>query len=325
MIKNTAHRLEMLSEPPFGRHNANARELTTVPATMNGHKDNKVWLITGTSSGLGKRMVIAALARGDRVIATARKLANLEELQSRYSDSSERLRLLELDVTSPFEVIKNTVDGAINIWGHIDVVVNNAGIGLPGLVEEMGDETLRKQFEPNVFGVAKVNTAVLPNMRERGSGTVVVIGSRSAWKTEIAGIGAYAASKAAVHAYTETLAHELKSFGVKVMIVEPGGFRTENIYTYPWTHPYHSPSLDAFREKAQSFWRTIDGKQPGDPDKAANAIVDVVRGEGLALGKELPMWLVLGKDAEVNIRDKVARILANLDGWKDVTRATDFD
>lgn len=109
------------------------------------------------------------------------------------------------------------------------------------------------------------------------------------------------------------------------MIVEPGAFRTENIYTYPWTHPHHSASLDAFREKSQSFWATIPGKQPGDPDKAASAIVDVVKGEGKAQGKEIPQWLILGKDAEANIRDKIARILANLDEWSEVVRGTDFD
>ncbi|KZT18414.1 NAD(P)-binding protein [Neolentinus lepideus HHB14362 ss-1] len=285
----------------------------------------KVWLITGTSSGFGKRMVRDALARGDKVIATARNITNLKDLHAKYPDSQDRLRYLQLDVTSSFESIKKTIEDGVAIWGRIDVVVNNAGIGLPALAEEMGDELLRKQFEPNVFGVAKVTTAVLPHMHGQGSGTVVVIGSRMAWKTDTVGLGAYAASKAAVHAYAETLAYELKSLNIGVLIVEPGSFRTENMYRYPWTSPYHSPALDAFREQTLAFWRTVPGKQPGDPDKASIAIVDVVRGEGQAAGKKMPLWLVLGKDAETNIRDKVSRVLENLDEWVDVVRGTDLD
>lgn len=259
------------------------------------------------------------------MIATARNVTNLEDLEAKYPDAQNRLRFLHLDVTSPYDSIKRTVEEAIAIWGRIDVLVNNAGIGLPGFAEELGDEYLRKQFEPNVFGVAKMNTAVLPHMHEQGSGTIVIIGSRSAWKTDVAGVGAYAASKAAVHAYAETLAHELKSLNIGVLIVEPGAFRTENIYSYPWTSPYHSPTLDALREQALAYWRNVPGRQPGDPDKASKVIVDVVRGEGPAAGKEMPLWLVLGKDAEANIRDKVGRVLKNLDEWAEVVRGTDLD
>ncbi|TFK50503.1 NAD(P)-binding protein [Heliocybe sulcata] len=292
---------------------------------MNGHDSSKVWFITGTSSGFGKRMVRDALSRGDKVIATARNVTNLEDLDAKYPNSQDRLRFLQLDVTCPFDSIKGTVEEAVAIWGRIDVLVNNAGIGLPALTAEMGDTHLRQQFEPNVFGLAKVNTAVLPHMHERGSGTIVMIGSRSAWKTDVMGIGAYAASKAAVHAYSETMAHELKSLNIRVLIVEPGAFRTESIFAYPWTSPIHSPALDDLREQGLAFWRTIPGKQPGDPDKASKAIVDVVRGEGPATGKEMPLWLVLGKDAETNIRDKAQRVLANLDEWTEVVRGTDVD
>lgn len=278
--------------------------------------DPKVWLITGTSSGFGRRLVSIVLERGDRVVATARSLQKIQEFPQ-----SPNLHLLELDVTSGTTVIKERVDEAAKVWGRIDVLVNNAGIGLLGILEECGVDKMIKQFRPNVFGVLDVTNAALPYMRERKSGTVVIIGSRSAWRPEVTGLGAYASSKAAVQVMGETLAVELAPFNIRVLIVEPGAFRTENIYSNKfdtWTNPI--PDYDETRAETLARYEAIPGKQPGDPMKAMKFVVDVVRGEGVAAGREWPLYLVLGEDAERDVRNKCMMMLKHLDEWKDVIR-----
>lgn len=278
--------------------------------------DPKVWLITGTSSGFGRRLVSIVLERGDRVVATARSLQKIQEFPQ-----SPNLHLLELDVTSGTAVIKERVDEAAKVWGRIDVLVNNAGIGLLGILEECGVDKMIKQFRPNVFGVLDVTNAALPYMRERKSGTVVIIGSRSAWRPEVTGLGAYASSKAAVQVMGETLAVELAPFNIRVLVVEPGAFRTENIYSNKfdtWTNPI--PDYDETRAETLARFEAIPGKQPGDPMKAMKFVVDVVRGEGVAAGREWPSYLVLGEDAERDVRNKCMMMLKHLDEWKDVIR-----
>ncbi|KAG1874810.1 hypothetical protein F4604DRAFT_721095 [Suillus subluteus] len=278
--------------------------------------DPQVWLITGTSSGFGRRLVSIVLERGDRVVATARSLQTIQDFPQ-----SPNLHLLELDVTSGITVIKEQVDEAAKVWGKIDVLVNNAGIGLLGLLEECGADRMIRQFRPNVFGVLDVTNAALPYMRERKSGTVVIIGSRSAWRPELTGLGAYASSKAAVRVMGETLAAELAPFNIRVLIVEPGAFRTENICSNKfdtWTNPI--PDYDETRTKAEARHEATPGNQPGDPMKAMKFVVDVVRGEGVAAGREWPLYLVLGEDAERDVRNKCMMMLKHLDEWQDVIR-----
>jgi NAD(P)-dependent dehydrogenase (short-subunit alcohol dehydrogenase family) len=278
--------------------------------------DPKVWLITGTSSGFGRRLVSIVLERGDRVVATARSLQKIQDFPQ-----SPNLHLLELDVTSGTTVIKERVDEAAKVWGRIDVLVNNAGIGLLGILEECGVDKMIRQFRPNVFGVLDVTNAALPYMRERKSGTIVIIGSRSAWRSEVTGLGAYASSKAAVQVMGETLAVELAPFNIRVLIVEPGAFRTENIYSNKfdtWTNPI--PDYDETRAETLAKYEAIPGNQPGDPMKAMKFVVDVVRGEGVAAGREWPSYLVLGEDAERDVRNKCMMMLKHLDEWQDVIR-----
>ncbi|KAG2151578.1 uncharacterized protein EDB93DRAFT_262925 [Suillus bovinus] len=278
--------------------------------------DPKVWLITGTSSGFGRRLVSIVLERGDRVVATARSLQKIQDFPQ-----SPNLRLLELDVASGTTVIKERVDEAAKMWGRIDVLVNNAGIGLLGILEECGVDIMIRQFRPNVLGVLDVTNAALPYMRERKSGTVVIIGSRSAWRPEVMGLGAYASSKAAVQVMGETLAVELAPLNIRVLIVEPGAFRTENIYSNKFdtsTNPI--PDYDETRAETLVRYEAIPGKQPGDPMKAMKLVVDVVRGEGVAAGREWPLYLVLGEDAERDIRHKCMTMLKHLDEWQDVIR-----
>ncbi|KAL1745847.1 hypothetical protein HDZ31DRAFT_62719 [Schizophyllum fasciatum] len=280
----------------------------------------KVWFITGTTSGLGKRLVNAVLARGDQVIATGRQMDNLR-LQYEESD---RLRLMQLDVTEGPESISAKVRDAIGFWGRIDVLVNNAGIGYPSLVEEAGSTLLRKQMEANLFGVADVTTAVLPYMRDRKEGTIVVIGSRSAYKTELIGVGAYGASKAAVTAWTETLAHEVASFNIRVMLVQPGSFRTE-VYSQAFYRGNEIPAWKDVRDTAVARFASLPGTEKGDPAKAMDVLVDVVRGEGKAAGRELPRYLVLGDDAVADMRNKFGRVLQVVANWEEVTTNLNFD
>ncbi|KAG7441151.1 NAD(P)-binding protein [Guyanagaster necrorhizus] len=272
-----------------------------------------VWFITGTSSGLGKRFVLSALARGDRVIATARALSKLDGL----FPSTNRLRTLELDVTSSYQAIKSVVDQAVAIWGRIDVCVNNAGIGVKSIFEEGGSDIFRQQFETNVFGVIDVTTAVLPAMRTQRSGTIVQIGSRSSWVPERVPVSPYSASKAAVRVFSETLATEVAPLGIRVLIVEPAALVTEHILSQPLYIDNLISDYDHTRHHAIGFFE--GGWCTGDADLAVDVVVDVVRGDGKAKGREWPTYLVLGPGGDVAIRSKCEKMVKVLDEWKDVT------
>ncbi|KAI5830345.1 NAD(P)-binding protein [Schizophyllum commune Tattone D] len=281
----------------------------------------KVWLITGTTSGLGKRLVNEVLARGDLVIATGR---SIDSLKAQYEES-DQLKLMLLDVTEGPEPIAAKVQEALGVWGRIDVLVNNAGIGYPSLIEEAGSALLRKQMEANLYGVVDVTLAVLPHMRERKAGTIVVVGSRSAYKTELIGVGIYGASKAAVTAWTESLANEVALFNVKVMLVQPGSFRTEGMYGQGFYNGNQIPAWNDIHATARARFASVPGTEKGDPAKAMRALVDVVRGEGKAAGRELPRYLVLGEDAVADVRNKFARVLQVVADWEDVSTDTNFD
>ncbi|KAL1725288.1 hypothetical protein EV714DRAFT_240127 [Schizophyllum commune] len=281
----------------------------------------KVWLITGTTSGLGKRLVNEVLSRGDLVIATGR---SIESLKAQYEES-EQLKLMQLDVTEGPEQIAAKVQEALGVWGRIDVLVNNAGIGYPSLIEEAGSALLRKQMEANLYGVVDVTLAVLPHMRERKAGTIVVVGSRSAYKTELIGVGIYGASKAAVTAWTESLANEVALFNVKVMLVQPGSFRTEGMYGQGFYNGNKIPAWNDIHATARARFASVPGTEKGDPAKAMRALVDVVRGEGKAAGRELPRYLVLGEDAVADVRNKFGRVLQVVADWEDVSTDTNFD
>ncbi|KAJ6504115.1 hypothetical protein C8R47DRAFT_1316326 [Mycena vitilis] len=284
-------------------------------------KPSHVWLITGTSSGFGSCLVASVLARGDRVIATARSLDGLQHLEGKPD-----VCLRQLDVTAGAEALKAIVTEAASVWGRLDVVVSNAGAGFPGLAEEGGSDLLRKQFEVNFFGVMDFVSASLPHLRAQNSGTLVIVGSRSAWKPELPGIGAYAASKAAVHSLTETLAAELAivSPTLRVLLVEPGAFRTAiSGQEYHTSNPI--ADYDALRTRSVARFATLMGTEPGDPAKAMEAVVDVVRGEGKAKGRPWPGRLALGQDVEQDVRAKCAKVLEGLDEWSDVVRSVSFD
>jgi NAD(P)-dependent dehydrogenase (short-subunit alcohol dehydrogenase family) len=272
----------------------------------------KVWLITGTSSGFGRSIALEAIARGERIVATARDPRTLGDLVARAPD---RVHAVRLDVTKPAE-IRSAVASAHERFGAVDVLVNNAGASVVGAVEETNDEELRATLEAMFFGAVAMTRAVLPAMRERKSGTIVQITSVGGITTA-PGFGPYCAAKHALEAISESLAAELAPFGVRVLIVEPGAFRTSlfgsAFRTMPAMEAYAS-TVGALRTWAGS----MDGVQAGDPAKAAQAIADAVAAGAPTL--RLP----LGADAVKSIREKLAQVTADVDRTETIATATAF-
>ncbi|KAJ3820638.1 hypothetical protein EV361DRAFT_1028136 [Lentinula raphanica] len=295
----------------------------------------RVWLITGTSSGFGRRLVSSVLLRGDRVIASARTIESIRD--THIFPSSDNLRLLELDVSADEETLRSKVQEALGFWGRIDVLVNNAGYSLKVLAEDARLADFQKQFQTNFYAPAILTNAVLPQMRSRKEGTIVMIGSRSSWNP-IPVLSLYGASKAALRVYTEGLAHELSSSGfphIRLIIFEPSSFRTEKtVLGFPMQVPSPNPgdpAYDDLRARVQKSLEALDLNQSGDPDKAVEVIVDVVRGEGCAegkVGKELkgwPLYVPLGKEANRDIEAKCKTMLGAVERWREVTDHLDFD
>ncbi|KAF8630267.1 hypothetical protein AX17_005453 [Amanita inopinata Kibby_2008] len=284
------------------------------------HDRPNVWLITGTSSGLGHSLVESVLARGDLVIATARSLEKIQNFPS-----TDRLRRLQLNVDDSPEVIRARIDEAVGYWGRIDVLVNNAGIGIKGVFEEGGSDAAMKQYRTNVFGLINVTTATLPHMRAARSGTVVMIGSRSCWQPTVPQSGFYTSSKAAVHTFSETLSVEVAQFNIRILIVEPGGFLTAGMFALPFYRENPISDYEPMRTASTGAYRSLSGSFKGDPKKAMELIVDVVRGEGKAQGRPWPLYLFLGNEAYDSVRDKCRQILDTLDAWQDVGKNLNFD
>ncbi|KAF9264384.1 putative short-chain oxidoreductase [Marasmius fiardii PR-910] len=284
-----------------------------------------VWLITGTSSGLGKRLVKSVLNRGDYVIATARHLAKIESPD--IFPASERLKLLELDLSWDLPRMERAIESAIGFQGRIDVLVNNAGWALKFLVEDCGVDEFKEQFDCNFFGVVRLTNLVFPGMRERREGCVVMVGSRSSWLSELPATALYNSSKAALRVYSETLASELAQFSVKILIVEPGALRTEGIVSArPYIPLGDIPEYQDMRDKVDTYYRDeVDGKQRGDPVKVAEVMVDVVKGEGEAVGRPWPLYLPLGVDSMEAMKNKCQRLLNTIEDWKDILTSTDHD
>ncbi|MEV6443826.1 oxidoreductase [Amycolatopsis sp. NPDC051716] len=272
--------------------------------------DGRVWLITGCSAGFGREIALAALAAGDRVLATARRPETLAELRERGGD---RLRTAALDVTDAGQV-DTAVQAALEAFGRIDVVVNNAGSGSVGAVEELTLTELRELMDVMFFGAVGVTKAVLPHLRAQGSGTVVQISSMGG-QLSPPGYGAYCAAKFALEGISEALAAEVAPFGVRVLIVEPGAFRTE----FGGGRMHRSRTIDAYAVSTggtREAVETMDGTQPGDPAKAAAAIVRAVGSD------DAPLRLALGADAVEAIRAHHEAVAADLAAWEEVSRAT---
>jgi NAD(P)-dependent dehydrogenase (short-subunit alcohol dehydrogenase family) len=270
----------------------------------------RVWLITGCSAGFGRAFAEAALARGDSVVATARRVESVEDL------AGDNVLVVALDVTRQ-EQIDAAVGASLERFGRVDVLVNNAGYSSVGAVEEVEMGDLRSLMETSFFGAVALTKAVLPHMRERGSGAIVQMSSQ-AGQMSFAGGGAYAASKFALEGISEALADEVAPHGIRTLIVEPGAFRTQLM----GTRFHRSRELDAYAAtvgQARSWLERADGTQPGDPRKAVAAILTALD------ASDPPLRLALGADAVDAIRAKHERLRADLDRWEALSRDTAFD
>ena len=264
----------------------------------------RTWLITGASDGFGRAIVDQVLQRGGRVVATARDISGLAALAHYGPD---RLLALSLDVTRAADIDQAVARTAA--WGGIDVLVNNAGYGFLGGVEECSDGEVRRQFEVNFFGVAAMMRAFLPGMRARKSGTIINFSS-VAGATAGPGGGYYSASKFAVEGLSEALALEGKPLGIRVLVVEPGLFRT-SFFGRSMARPANPIADYALAHSVHAYAEASDGKQPGDPVRAAAIIVDTVD------QPELPRRLLVGKEAnpiiEAALRERLAEAVSQRD------------
>ncbi|MEV5977216.1 oxidoreductase [Streptomyces sp. NPDC052114] len=274
--------------------------------------DGRVWFITGTSSGLGRALARAAVAHGDRVVATARDAAAVDDLVALAPD---RVRGLRLDVTDA-ESVRAAVAAAEEAFGRVDVLVNNAAYGLLGAFEELSEEQLRDNFETNVFGVMTVTRAVLPLMRRQRSGHVVQMSSVNGVVPGPGGT-AYVGTKYALEGISAALAAEVAHLGIRVTIVEPGPFRTDfGGRSLRWGTPM--AEYTEIIAPARKALEASHGSQPGDPDRAAEAIVAAV---GLA---EPPLRLPLGAEAFGWIRAHFRSRIEELDAVEELGSDTAF-
>jgi NAD(P)-dependent dehydrogenase (short-subunit alcohol dehydrogenase family) len=278
---------------------------------MNQNTTPRTWLITGTSSGFGLALAQAALAAGDRVVATARQPETLSAL---VGEAPDRVAAVRLDVTRPDDIAL-AVGAALERFGRIDVLVNAAGYGTVGAVEELEIDELTALHETMFLGPVRLTQAVLPGMRERGSGAIVQFSSMGG-QLAPAGFGAYCSAKFALEAMSESLAAEVGPLGIRVLIVEPGAFRTEfgaeRMHRTSTIIDDYAPTSGVTRAAIDQ----MDGSQPGDPHKAAAAILEAIA------APQPPLRLALGDDAVDAIRAKHEQLRADLDNWEHLSRST---
>jgi NAD(P)-dependent dehydrogenase (short-subunit alcohol dehydrogenase family) len=274
---------------------------------------SKIWFITGSSRGLGRALTEVILEAGHLVVATARKPEQLADLSKTYGD---RIRTVRLDVTSPAEVQK-TVAAAKEAFGRIDVVVNNAGYGFVGAFEEMTADEFKGQIDTNFWGVVNVTRAVLPVLREQGFGHIIQVTSVGG-RLGVPGLSGYHAAKFAVEGLSEALAQEIKPLGLKLTIVEPGGFRTDwagASMAFAKPMKAYAPVLGAIR----GYMEQHSGHETGDPRKAGHVLLQLVEME------QPPLRLPLGKDAIMFLSNSYQTNSDELQRWADITGSTDSD
>jgi NAD(P)-dependent dehydrogenase (short-subunit alcohol dehydrogenase family) len=274
--------------------------------------ENKVWFITGTSSGFGRALAEEVLAKGDRVVATARKPEVLRDLVEQYPDMA---RAVKLDVTN-LEDARNAISEAVKEFGRIDVLVNNAGYALAGAIEEASDEQIRQQFDTNVFGVLNVTREALPVLRRQKSGHIVNISSVVGF-TALPSLGIYSASKFALEGISEALAAEVAPLGIKTTLVEPGPFDTGGVdraffadNLVPEAYPSTTQLPEVFREFSSTA---------GDPLKAVRIIIETVESENP------PFRLPLGLPAFEAIEAKLEQVKQEISVWREKAINTNFD
>ncbi|WP_405590299.1 SDR family NAD(P)-dependent oxidoreductase [Streptomyces sp. NBC_01190] len=273
---------------------------------------SKVWFITGSSRGLGRALVIAALEAGGRVVATARKPAPLDDLVTRYGD---RIHPVALDVADEGQV-QSAVQEGLDTYGHYDVVVNNAGYGDLASVEDATVEDFRAQIDTNFYGVYYVSKTVVPILREQGFGHIFQVSSLGG-RIGTVGLAAYQSAKWAVGGFSTVLAQEVEPFGIKVTVLEPGGMRTDwggSSMTIPPISPAYKQTVGAFADMFRNPGPEAQVNS-ADPARVAQTVVE------LAGRNDAPVRLLLGRDA-VQYADAAARALAESDEqWREVSES----
>ena len=292
-----------------------------VASPTNGANCGKrVWLITGCSSGLGHSIAVAALNRGDIVVATARDVCKLSSLAELGAQTRS------LDVTwSEAEISQAIADFTLSTYGRIDVLVNNAGYILTGGVEECSRDEVQAVFNTDVFGQLNMIRAVLPLMRRHGSGIIANLGSIGGWYGT-PGAGLYCATKACSSVLSEALRGEVAHLGIKVMAVEPGYTRTE--FLAPNRRVRAGKIIEDLREGVDPTIKPLDAydlKQPGDPDRAVQLIVEALTGRGLCAGLELPQRLLIGEDAYKIVRGRIEAHQSSWETWEGLSTTTNHD
>lgn len=277
---------------------------------------NKVWFITGTSRGFGRAIAEAALDRGDFVIATARNPRTLDDL---VAASEGRACAVPLDVTDE-TAAEQAIARGVEKFGRIDVVVNNAGYADLGSIEETPSDQFRAQIETNLYGVINVSRAAIPLFRKQGHGRFIQFSTVGGRRPAGPGLAAYTAAKHGVEGFSGVLAAETKPFGVKVTLIEPGGFRTDWAGSSMKIVQPGDPYKETVGMLLNIFEAAKTGMQAtGDPQKAANVILKVADME------EPPMWLPLGSDAVAMIRQADESKLAEIAKWEELSLSTDAD
>jgi NAD(P)-dependent dehydrogenase (short-subunit alcohol dehydrogenase family) len=270
----------------------------------------KVWFITGASRGFGKEFARAALSRGDSVAATARKTDSLEDLAAEFGD---RLLPIQLDVTdrsADFAAVQQAHDR----FGRLDIVINNAGYGHFGAVEELSESDIRQQLETNLFGALWITQAALPFLRQQGSGHIIQISSVGGIGA-FPNIGAYHASKWGLEGFSEALSQEVASMGIAVTIIEPGGFSTD----WSGDSAKHSDPIEAYEHVRETTRQRYSRATPGDPVAAARALLEVVD------SAERPLRVLFGSAPTQLVKDLYAKRLATWEQWENVSHLAQGD
>jgi NADP-dependent 3-hydroxy acid dehydrogenase YdfG len=279
----------------------------------------KTWFITGCSKGFGRHITEELLVNSqDNIVATARDVQTLQTLSTKYPD---RLLTLKLDVTNEAEVTQS-VSSALTRFGSIDVLINNAGYGIAGTIEDCDMASIKEQYETNVFGLLSVTKAILPFMRKRRSGTIINLSSIAGLAASPV-LGIYNSTKFAVEGISEALAQETASFGIKVIIIEPGPFRTDfagksiKFIALQNEEYRENPLIKGMIEYFERLHKFND--QKGDPAKAAKIIIN------LAALEKPPLRLILGNTSVDRARDKFSKLLESIKEYETLSRSADYE
>ena len=277
-------------------------------------ENQKVWFVTGASKGLGLTLIKKLINQGFKVAATSRRLADLESAVGKH----EHFLPLEVDLMNEASVLTALAE-TISKFGRIDIVVNNAGYGLVGGLEELSDRESRNNFDVNVFGMLNIIRNVLPQMRKQSSGHIFNIASIGGFIGTFPGFGIYCATKFAVHGLSESLSTEVEPFGIKVTIVSPGYFRTNFLDSSLATPANPIEAYEAVRASQSMHQHQINGNQPNDPEKAADVFI------AAAALDQAPLHLFLGEDAYEMVEQKIRNVTQEMEVVKSLATSTTFD